>query len=50
MNEVVGPLDPKNPKETINVALDKRNKETTQLDPFLKVCQQWQESFEEKGV
>lgn len=50
LNEVVGPLDPKNIEETLNVALEKREKENVQLDPFLKACQQWRESFEEKGV
>ena len=41
LNEVIGPLDPKNPEDTLNVALDRSDKETAQLDPFLKACQQW---------
>ena len=40
--KVVGPLDPEHLEETL--------KEGIHLDPFLKACQQWQESFEEKRV
>ena len=41
LNELVGPLDPKNLKETLNATLEKRDKENVHLDPFLKACQQW---------
>lgn len=34
LNEVVGLLDPKNPKETLNATLEKMDKEIVQLDPF----------------
>ena len=46
--EVVGPLDPESPEETLNTVL--REGGAVHLDPFLRACQQWQESFEEKGV
>ena len=46
--EVIGPLDPEHPKETLNTIL--REEGAIHMDPFLRACQQWQESFEEKGV
>ena len=46
--EVVGPLDLKHPKETLNTIL--REGGGVQFDPFLNACQKWQEIFEEKGV
>ena len=50
LNEVVGPLDPKHPEETLNIEIERIFKEMVNLDPFLKGCQQCRESFEEKGV
>ena len=44
--EVVGPLDPEHPEETLNVVL--REGGGVHLDPFLKAYQQWGESFEKK--
>ena len=41
LNKVVGLLDLENPEETLNATLDKRNKESVQLDPFQKAYQQW---------
>lgn len=48
MNEVVGPLDPEHLEETLNTVL--REGGAVHLDPFFRACQQWRESFEEKGV
>ena len=39
--EVVGPLDPEHPKETLNGTLERRDVGGVQLDPFLNACQQW---------
>ena len=46
--KVVGPLDHKHPEETLNAIL--REGGGVHLDPFLKGCLQWQDSFEEKSV
>ncbi len=46
--KVVGPLDPKHPEETLNTIL--REGGAVHMDPFLRACQKWRESFEEKGV
>ena len=50
LRKFLGPLDPINPKEPLNTTLERRDKGAAQLDPFLKACQQWRESFEDKGV
>ena len=41
-------MNPKHPVGTLNVAL--RDGGGVHLNPFLKTCQQWWDSFEEKGV
>ena len=46
--KVVCPLDPKHPKKTLNTIL--REGGGVQLDPFLKACQEWQESLEDRGI
>lgn len=48
LNEVVGPLDPEHPEETLNATLEKRDKEAVQLDPFLKSCQQCEKVLNRK--
>ena len=45
---MVGPLDPEHPEETLNTIL--REGEGTRLNPFLRACQEWQDSLEDKGV
>ena len=46
--KVVGPLDHEHPKETLNTIL--REGEGAQLNPFLRACQEWRDSLEDKGV
>ena len=46
--EVVGPLDPECPEETLNAILKER--ESSRLNPFLRACQEWRDSLEDKGV
>ena len=45
---IVGPIDPECPEETLNTIL--REGEGTRLNPFLRACQESQESLEDKGV
>lgn len=49
LNEVVCYIDLENPEISLGVALGRKGV-GTQLDPFLEACQQWCDSFEEKGV
>ena len=48
--KVVGPLDPEHLEETLNATLERRDGGGVHLNRFLKSCQQWQKSFEEKSV
>ena len=46
--EVVGPLDPECPEETLNTI--PREGEGTRINPFLRACQEWWDNLEHKGV
>ena len=48
LSEVIGPLDPERPEETLNSIL--KEGESTRLNPFLRACQEWRDSLEEKGL
>ena len=45
---MIGPLDPERLEETLNVIL--KEGESTRLNPFLRACQEWWDSLEDKGV
>ena len=45
---MVGPLDPECLEETLNAIL--KEGEGTRLNPFLRACQEWWDSLEDKGV
>ena len=44
----IGPLDLEFPEETLNTIL--REGEGARLNPFLRACQEWRDSLEDKGV
>ena len=48
LSKVIGPLDPECPEETLNAIL--KEGESMRLNPFLRACQEWQDSLEDKGV
>ena len=48
ISEVIGPLDPEHPEETLNTIL--KEGEITRLNPFLRACQEWRDNLEDKGV
>ena len=48
LSDVVGPLDPEHPKDTLNAIL--KEGESTRLNPFLRACQEWRDNLEGKGV
>lgn len=50
LHGTMGPIDPNHPKFTLVMALERNEKGTIQMDPFLGACQQWFDNFEEKGV
>ena len=52
MHELVGPINPDNLEVTLEVALERKDKEKVviQVDPFLNAYQLWKFFFEEKGV
>ena len=48
LSEVIGPLDPERSEETLNAIL--KEGESARLNPFLRSCQEWRDSLEDKGV
>ena len=50
LHKVVGPIDLDNPKITLTIALERRDKESVQLDSVFCACQKCCGNFEDKGV
>ena len=48
LSEVIGPLDPERPEETLNSIL--KEGESARLNQFLRACQEWWDSLEDKVV